>query len=52
MADNPKVERLYDKFGRDTVKAVKYLLTDKKAIPEELEDLEPMFTKATRDMMT
>jgi len=52
MTGNAKVERLYDKFGKDTIKAVKYLLTDKKAIPEELEDLEPKFTKATRDMMS
>lgn len=51
MSGNPKVARLYTKFGDNTVKAVKHLLSGRREVPEELKDIASLFNDSTKAMM-
>lgn len=51
LSGNTKVARLYTKFGDNTVKAVKYLLSGRREIPEELNDIASLFNASTKAML-
>jgi len=51
MQGDPRLDRLYTKFGEDTVKAIKYLLSGRSEVPEELEHIEHLFTSDTRNII-
>lgn len=51
MSGNPKVARLYTKFGDNTVKAVKHLLSGRREVPEELREIASLFSNYTKEML-